>query len=187
MGLNGSYAPQNGESFGTSNAWTVLQFRGHLPHIALTLDQEDRAVHDPVNWRNEIEAARAQSQQRLAAEKERWANRVKGISIAKLQSEPLFATWDDRAEILPPDIVTMVRLQAAALLQSLVVHGPKVPRRAAKKELSDFVVWLNTLDEDRGGLFETEEREDLMGFLEEVCWAAKQKSLVDDLDDLRTW
>lgn len=38
-----------------------------------------------------------------------------------------------------------------------------------------------------GGLFETEEREDLMGLLEELCCAIKQKPLIEELDELRTW
>ncbi len=36
-------------------------------------------------------------------------------------------------------------------------------------------------------MIETDERDDLMQFLEEVCWAIEQKALLEELDEHRHW
>ena len=46
---------------------------------------------------------------------------------------------------------------------------------------------LNELDAENGGWIETDEREDLMAYLEEVCHTIRQNPLLDELDGQRTW
>jgi len=56
-----------------------------------------------------------------------------------------------------------------------------------RKLLRECVEWFNKADEQAGGVIETEEREDICVVLEEMAYAARQESLVDEINNWRTW
>lgn len=160
---------------------------GHFSHAATTLDHEDRARHDSANWRNDQERSEQRWRDRIHATTLRRNTRLRGLTLATLLTETPLAPWDARPGLVPPDITQQIRDRARALMLALAALGPKVPRASARKLLSDFVIWLNQIDATQGGLFETQEREDLMTLIEDLCWAIHQKPLLNDLDALRTW
>ena len=144
---------------------------GHFPHIALGLDPKDRARRDTDNWRADVARSNPLWQQKISAAKQRHATQLKGLTPARLLTETPFTVWNHRPQIIPPPVAVQIRPQAHALLQALTALGPKAPRPAARTLLSGLVTWLNQPDANLGGLFETEERQDLMGFIEEACCA----------------
>ena len=160
---------------------------GHMSRIALALDHEDRALNDTAAWTAEIERAEAEWRAKMAAARHRQETRLKGLTLAQLLQETPFATWDNRPDLVPPEMTRQVRSAAHALLQTLSALGPKIPRPLARKHLTTFMTRLNELDADNGGWIETDEREDLMAYLEEVCHTIRQNPLLDELDGQRTW
>ena len=65
--------------------------------------------------------------------------------------------------------------------------GPKPPKAKVRSILRRCVAWFNEADKAAGEVIETEEREDICAVLEEMAFVAKQKSLVDEIDNWREW
>lgn len=65
--------------------------------------------------------------------------------------------------------------------------GPRPRRPDARAVLKKTVIWFNEADEKAGGVIETEEREDICTVLEEMAYVARQKALVEEIDEWREW
>jgi hypothetical protein len=65
--------------------------------------------------------------------------------------------------------------------------GPKPKKAQVRAILKCCVEWFNEADERFGGVIETEEREDICAVLEEIAFVARQKSLVNEIDEWREW
>jgi len=154
-----------------------------LGEASLALDDEHRAKHDAIAWWADVEAARVRAKD---ADK-RQAARLKGLTLEKLQARVALADWDDRGEFLPQEFVLVLRKRVRALLADLDALGDKPRRPKARKLLREFVEDVNGLDEGAGGVIETDEREELWQLIEEICWAIKQKPLLDEVDEWRAW
>lgn len=170
-----------------------LKADGHFSTIASiryapqSIDHEYRAEHDETNWKAEIEAYRAK-EQRLRLEREkREKERLKVISLQVLSGETPFADWDDRTHIVPTAFTDGVRQKSREALGLLTSLGLKPSRKDVRQVLKDYVSWLNSFDGSFGYAIETEEREDLIAFVEELCWATKQKPLISEVDEWRNW
>lgn len=157
-----------------------------IHHAALSLDHEDRAKWDADRFWAEIKQSTARREAEWRRQEERQKTRLRGITLDRLLSETQFADWDNRTQIVPPAYTDAVRAQCRALMTDLAALGAKPRRGDARKRLKAFVAWLNSYDAE-GYAIETEEREDLMEFLEEICWAIKQKPLLDEIDNWREW
>lgn len=112
---------------------------------------------------------------------------LNSITLDKIAAEPLFVEWEERAQIIPREFVTLVRERARFLLYGLGELGAKPNRLESRALLKCFVERLNEADGTYDYFIETEEREDLMGFLSVVCHAIKQQSLLEEIDSWRVW
>ena len=65
--------------------------------------------------------------------------------------------------------------------------GPKPRRADVRAILRKTVIWFNEADAAAGGVIETEEREDICAVLEEMAHVARQKVLVEEIDEWREW
>jgi hypothetical protein len=160
---------------------------GNIAHIASALDHEDRAINDTERWNAEIKLY--EERRRLEREREdhRQRTRLKGITLDALLTETQFPEWDRRTDIVPTEFTAQMRDKVKLLLCELGSLGPKPRKAAARALVLGFVDWVNGFDDLSNNRIETEEREELMQFLEEVCWAIKQKSLLEEIDERRNW
>jgi hypothetical protein len=71
--------------------------------------------------------------------------------------------------------------------RALRALGTKPPKSDVRRLLKECVEWFNKADEQANGVIETEEREDICAVLEEIAYVARQKSLVNEIEDWRTW
>ena len=60
-------------------------------------------------------------------------------------------------------------------------------KKAVRAILKAVIIWFNKADDAAGSVIETQEREDIMSALEGLAYAAKQPSLMDEMDAWRTW
>ena len=152
-----------------------------------SIDHEYRAKFDEERWKCEIKAY-GEKQDRIRREREeRERQRLKKVTIPMLREETRFEDWDNRAQIVPPEFALGVRKRSKELLDDLGALGAKPRRKAVRGLLKAYIAWLNTFDGSFGYAIETEEREDLMVFVEELCWATKQKPLISEADSWRDW
>lgn len=167
----------------SGHTWKV----SNISNAVLALDHEARAINDSERWKDEIEKFHVRFMEKHLAQEKRQKERLKDLSFDILFNEKQFSNWDDRTQILPKQYISKVRKEALKLLTSLKSLETKPKRDDVRKHLKNFVMWLNSIDGKYGYRIETEEREDLMEFIEEICWAAKQKPLIDEVDQWRTW
>lgn len=156
----------------------------HAPH---SIDHEYRAEFDAELWSAELDAYR-ERQQRERQVREQWEKtRLKSITLGALRDETQFADWEERVRIVPREFTQAVRDKSNEVIAQLVNLGPKPRRKDVRSVLKDYYSWLNAFDGSFGYLIETEEREDLVQFAEELCWATKQKPLIQEMDNWRDW
>jgi len=152
-----------------------------------SLDHEHRAKFDESRWKSEIKA-HTEKQERIRREREeREKQRLKKLTIQVLKGETQFEDWNNRTQIVPPKFALSVRKRSKVLLDDLGALGAKPRRKDVRRLLKAYISWLNELDGSFGYAIETEEREDLMVFVEELCWATKQKPLIAVADAWREW
>lgn len=156
----------------------------HAPHC---VDHEYRAEFDEERWKSEIIDYEEKPTRRLLPRMEAEQQRLRTITIQALMAETLFQDWDNRTQIVPPEFALGVRTRSKVLLKEVDSLGEKPKRKDVRKLLKEYVFWLNSFDGSVGYEIETEEREDLMGFVEEVCWATRQKPLIGEADNWRNW
>ena len=158
-----------------------------MDQAQIMLDHEHRAIHDTARWQAEIKAASdafmAKHQAKLAREKAR----LKTLTLETMARETAFAAWDERAAIVPAAYTAAARQQALKTLNALQALGPKPGRAKVRKTLRALAEWFTKVDGKMGYAIETEEREDIAAYLEELCWATGQKALVAEIDNWRDW
>jgi len=152
-----------------------------------SIDHEYRAKFDEKRWKSEIKAY-GEKQDRIRREREeREKQRLKKVTIPVLREETQFEDWDNRTQIVPPEFALGVRKRSKELLNDLEALRAKPRRKDVRGLLKEYISWLNKFDGSFGYAIETEEREDLMVFVEELCWATKQKPLISEADSWRDW
>ncbi len=145
-------------------------------------------------WANDREAlvaegekARQKAEESRRVAEHRYRERLSKLTYEMLLAETPLARWTGSSPYPPEDFTTEARSrlhEAARALQNL---GPK-PRKAwVRKILKDTVQWFNEADEHAENVIETEEREDICAALEELAFVARQRSLVDEIDEWREW
>lgn len=158
-----------------------------IDHAPRSIDHEHRAKFDEARWKSEIQAF-SEKQKSIRREREqREQQRLKKVTIPALRAETQFEDWDNRTQIVPPEFALSVRKRSKELLSDLEALGAKPRRNDVRALLKAYISWLNEFDGSFGYAIETEEREDLMVFLEELCWATKQKPLIAEADAWREW
>lgn len=122
------------------------------------------------------------------AKQERYQTRLKNLTWDKLLAEKPFERWSTRNPPFPSaEFTDAAREKIHKACCELLELGSKPTKAKVRTILRDCVECFNEADEAAGGVIETEEREDICAALEEMAFVAKQKSLVDEIDDWRQW
>lgn len=148
---------------------------------------EWRWANDRENIVKETEAKDAKNAAKLALEQERYRTRLSKLTFDQLLTETHFKRWESSPPFPPEEFTRAAReviRQACIELRDLGVRPRRADVRAILKRTVD---WFNKEDEKAGGVIETEEREDIYTILEEMAHAARQKALVDEIDEWRDW
>ncbi|MEC8579249.1 MAG: hypothetical protein VXZ18_00745 [Pseudomonadota bacterium] len=153
----------------------------------LSIDHEHRAKFDEERWKSESKAYSEKQQSIRRERKQREQQRLKKVTISALIEETQFEDWGNRTQIVPPEFTLGVRKRSRKLLSDLEALGAKPRRKDVRALLKAYISWLNEFDGSFGYSIETGEREDLIVFVEELCWATKQKPLVAEADAWREW
>lgn len=145
-------------------------------------------------WANDREAFVAEQQRlneqlavKLAAQRERHENRLRGLTWEKLLSETPFERWSSSPPFPPEAFTREARNFIHDTYRALQALGRKPRKPDVRRLLRECVEWFNKADERAGGVIETEEREDICAVLEEMAHVARQKSLMDEIDNWRAW
>lgn len=175
-----------------SEAATILGF-GVGSRFA-TINSANHAAEGEWRWKNDHEAfveeqklKQAKNDAERAAKEERYRNRLSKLTWDQLLSETPFSNWSPSPPYPPEDFTKAARKVIHDACVALRELGPKPRKPAVRAILKNTVNWFNGADKAAGGVIETEEREDIYGCLEEMAFVARQKSLVEEVDQWREW
>lgn len=159
-----------------------------------TLHAANHAAEGEWRWANdrdafvvEVEKRDAKNEAERAAKEERYRTRLSKLTWAQLRSETPFERWTPSPPFPPEEFATAARATIRSACDALEQLGPKPRRADVRAVLKKTVIWFNDADEKAGGVIETEEREDICAVLEEMAHVARQKVLVDEIDEWREW
>lgn len=129
----------------------------------------------------------AQQAAKRYTERQRYENRLRGLTWEKLLAEVPFSRWSSTPPFPPPDFTQASRECIHRTCHALMALGKKPKRLDVRRALRECVEWFNNADDHAGGVIETEEREDICATLEELAHVAKQPMLVSEIKEWRTW
>ncbi|OQW46161.1 MAG: hypothetical protein A4S16_11610 [Proteobacteria bacterium SG_bin6] len=135
----------------------------------------------------EVEKKNAKNEAERAAKEERYRTRLSNLTWEQLQSETPFERWSPSPPFPPEEFTNAARAVVRSACDALKELGPKPRRADVRAVLKKTVTWFNEADEKAGNVIETEEREDICAVLEEMAHVARQKVLVEEIDEWREW
>lgn len=135
----------------------------------------------------EVEKKNAKNEAERTAREERYRTRLSKLTWEQLDSETPFKRWTPSPPYPPEEFTNAARATIRGACAALRDLGPKPRRADVRAVLKKTVIWFNEADEKAGGVIETEEREDICAVLEEMAHVARQKVLVDEIDEWRDW
>lgn len=160
---------------------------GSMEFAAETAEHDWRWNHDREVFTDEIERVRAKYLAIEEAKELRYRNRLKNLTWDQLLSETPLERWVNSPPYPDAAFTAEARNQIRLAQTALRDLGPKPKKAEVRAILRACVNWFNAADKQAGGAIETDEREDICDLLEEMAYVARQKSLVDEVDDWRTW
>lgn len=146
-----------------------------------------RWENDRENFEAEIERSNTRNDEKRKAKEERYRTRLSKLTWSKLLEETPFERWVTSPPFPPKEFTNAARMKVHETCLQLEKLGGKPRKADVRKILKSLVQWFNQADEKAGGVIETEEREDICLVLEEFAFVAKQKSLVEEIDNWREW
>ena len=159
-----------------------------------TLRAANHAAEGEWRWANDREAfivetdnKNAKNEAERAAKEERYRTRLSKLTFAQLRSETPFERWSPSPPFPSEEFTMAARATIRSAFDALEQLGPKPRRADVRAILKRTVVWFNKVDDEAGGVIETEEREDICAVLEEMAHAARQKVIVQEIDEWREW
>lgn len=161
--------------------------RSTLHHADYTAEGEWRWANDRDAFVAEIELRDAKNAAERVAKEERYRSRLKNLTWVQLLSETPFERWCASPPYPPDEFTAAARKVIREVCITLRDLGPKPRKGAVRTVLKNAVQWFNDADENAGFVIETEEREDICALLEEIAYVARQKSLVEEIDEWRNW
>lgn len=168
-----------GDGIGCS--YSALRFANYAA------EGEWRWEHDRDAFIVESEKSKAKEAAERAAKEERYRTRLKNLTWEKLLAETSFERWVPSPPFPPAEFTEAARETIHNAYRELRELGPKPPKAKVRSILRRCVEWFNEADKAAGEVIETEEREDICAVLEEMAFVAKQKILVDEIDNWREW
>lgn len=172
------------ESIARHEPGTCFSTVNYVNHAAVG---EWRWAHDREALLEEAERRKAHNEAARAAQEERYRTRLRGLTWEQLLSETPFERWSPSPPFPPEDFTKAARAVIREACLSLRALGPKPRKAEVRAILKRTVQWFNVEDEKAGNPIETEEREDICAVLEEMAHVARQKTLVDEIDEWREW
>jgi len=159
-----------------------------------TLHAANHAAEGEWRWNNdrdafvvEVEKQNAKNEAERAAKEKRYRIRLSNLTWEQLRAETPFERWSPSPPFPPEEFTNAARGTIRSACDALKELGPKPRRADVRAILKKTVLWFNEADEKAGGVIETEEREDICAMLEEMAHVARQKVLVDEIDEWREW
>lgn len=159
----------------------------HLAFANFASEGEWRWANDREALVREVELRDAEAARKRAEQEARYRDRLKGLTLETLLAETPFENWSPSPPYPPQEFTQAARAAIHAACREIQALGEEPRRPAVRKILKATVEWFNHADEAAGHVIETEEREDIVAALEEIAHAAKQKALVDEIDEWRDW
>ena len=145
-------------------------------------------------WRNDRaacidEVARFERNRdaKLAADRERYEERLKGLTWEQLLEQQPFPGWEKHPPFPPPDFVALARDRIRSTILELQALGPRPKKAQVRAILKACVDWFNATDFEYGEIIMTEEREDICQTLWEIAVVARHRSLMEEIHTWRTW
>lgn len=159
-----------------------------LNYVCGDVEREWRWEHDREALLAEREREQAVRDAAGKAARQRFEQRLKGLTLQTLLTEDPFARWAES----PPFPDAAFRKAATDAVHEtcaqIIVLGPKPRRPAVRSALKDLVARLTVLDAEAGEVIETEEREDILVVMEEIAYASGQRVLVEEFGDwIEAW
>ena len=158
-----------------------------IHHVNYSAEGEWRWAHERDSFVEEIALRDAKNAAERAATEERYKKRLSKLTWEQLLSETQFERWAPSPPYPPQEFTDAARDVIREACIALQGFGPKPRKAEVRAILKETVLWFNQADEKAGGVIETEEREDICAVLEEMAYVARQKSLVDEIDEWRDW
>ena len=159
-----------------------------------TLHAANHAAEGEWRWMNdrdafvmEVEKQNAKNEAERAAKDERYRTRLSKLTWEQLQSETPFERWSPSPPFPSEEFTNAARAVIRSACDALKELGARPRRPDVRAVLKKTVIWFNEADEKAGGVIETEEREDICTVLEEMAYVARQKALVEEIDEWREW
>lgn len=149
--------------------------------ISTMVEGEWRWANDRKKLEVEWELKEGADRKKRAAEEHRLQTRLKHLTWKQLASETQFSHW----ELPPADFVAEARQVAVSAIGKFAKIEGKPTRKVARQILLGLIEQFNALEVKYDGPIETEEREDIMMFVEEIAYVACQRSLVAEADAQR--
>jgi hypothetical protein len=160
---------------------------GALNGVNHSAEGEWRWAHDREALTAEQAQVRAKQEAKRSAAEERYKTRLKNLTWEQLLSETPFERWKTSPPFPNAEFADQARRTVQDACTKLRNLGPKPRKSDVRAILKACVLWFNEADERAGGVIETEEREDICAALEELAYAARHKTLADEIDEWRTW
>lgn len=155
--------------------------------VSVHAEGEWRWIHDRERYMEERERSIADTNATLRAEEERDRQRRKGLTWDRLLSERHFERWRESPPFPPLAFADAARATVERTIRTIAALGPKPRRPAVRIALRECVEWFNVESERAGDAIETEERQDILLLLADICFVARQRSLVEEIEQWRTW
>lgn len=175
-----------------ANADAVARFEvgtsfAGLRFVNYAAEGEWRWANDRDALVGEVDQKRAKDDALRRAKEDRYRQRLSKLTWEQLLSEVPFARWSPSPPFPSEAFTKAARDQILEACLALKALGPKPRKAEVRSILKKTVQWFNAEDEKADGCIETEEREDIFAILEEMAHVARQKSLVDEIDQWREW
>jgi hypothetical protein len=159
-----------------------------------TLHAANHAAEGEWRWANDREAfvieaekRNAKNEAERAAKEERYRTRLSKLTWEQLELETPFERWTPSPPFPSEEFTIAARATIRSACNAIKELGPKPRRADVRAILKKTVIWFNDADKEAGEVIETEEREDICSVLEEMAHVARQKVLVEEIDEWRTW
>ena len=136
---------------------------------------------------SEVDRIKADQEAERAAEEERYQVRLRSLTWDQLLSETPFERWSPSPPFPSEDFTAGARRAIHDACRTLKALGPEPRKAEVRTALNRCVEWFNEAGRRAGGVIETEEREDICQVLVELAFVARQRSLVDEIDQWREW
>jgi len=167
----------------------LADLRRHATWLSVDRDAEMewRWLHDRVRYDADMARVQADADVERKAKQERYDQRLKSLTWEILLGETPFQRWTPSPPYPPNDFTIAAREVVHQACRDLAALGDKPKRKDVRVILKACVEWFNEADEKAGNVIETEEREDICAVFEEVAFVARQRALVDEIDEWRSW